>query len=73
QAELEKQKQLLKDKKKEAKAADKQIAALEEAKAEAAAIEAAVAQKAEIEKVVTTLISNGKTADEILEMLGSNS
>ncbi len=72
QAEIDKQKQLLKDKKKELKAADKQIAALEQAKAEAAAIEAAVAQKAEIEKVVTALISNGKTAEEILSLLDGN-
>ncbi|MCD7748653.1 MAG: hypothetical protein LUH42_01215 [Oscillospiraceae bacterium] len=72
QAELDKQKQLMKDKKKEIKAAEKQIASLETAKAEAEAIEAAVAQKAEIEKVVTALISNGKSADEILSLLNSN-
>ena len=68
-AELEKQKQLLKAKKKELRAAEKAILALEQKKAEAAAIETAVAQKAEIEKVVSKLVSSGKSADDILEML----
>ena len=68
-AEIEKQKQLLKAKKKELRAAEKAILSLEEKKAEAAAIETAVAQKAEIEKVVTKLVSSGKSADDILEML----
>ncbi len=68
-AAIEKQKQLLKAKKKELRAAEKAIAALEAKKAEAAAIEAAAAQKVEIEKVVSKLVSSGKSADEILEML----
>ena len=68
-AEIEKQKQLLKAKKKEVRAAEKAIVTLEEKKAEAVAIETAVAQKAEIEKVVTKLVSSGKSAEDILEML----
>ena len=68
-AEIEKQKQLLKGKKKELRAAEKAILALEEKKAEAAAVEAAVAQKAEIEKVVTKLVSSGRSAEDILDLL----
>jgi predicted nucleic acid-binding protein len=59
----------LKGKKKELKAADKALAALQEKKSQVDAIAAAVAQKAEIEKVVSSLISSGKTADEILDVL----
>ena len=68
-AAIEKQKQLLKAKKKELRAVEKSIVTLEQKKIEAAAIETAVAQKAEIEKVVTKLVSSGKSADDILEML----
>lgn len=68
-AELEKQKQLLKAKKKELRAVEKELLALEEKKAQAEAIEAAAAQKVEIEKVVSKLVSSGRSADEILEML----
>ena len=68
-AEIEKQKQLLKAKKKELRAADKALAALEAKKLEAQAIETAAAQKVEIEKVVSKLVRSGKSADEILEML----
>ena len=68
-AEVEKQKQLLKGKKKELRAVEKTILSLEQKKVEAAAIENAVAQKAEIEKVVTKLVSSGKSAEDILEML----
>ncbi len=68
-AAIEKQKQLLKAKKKELRAVEKSILTLEQKKVEAAAIETAVAQKAEIEKVVTKLVSSGKSADDILEML----
>ena len=68
-AEIDKQKQLLKAKKKELRAAEKDLLALEEKKAEAEAIEAAAAQKMEIEKVVSKLVSSGKSADEILELL----
>ena len=68
-AELEKQKQLLRAKKKELRAVEKELLVLEEKKAEAAAIASAAAQKVEIEKVVSKLVSSGKSADEILEML----
>lgn len=68
-AAIEKQKQLLKAKKKELRAAEKALLDLEAKKVEAAAIENAAAQKVEIEKVVSKLVSSGKSADEILEML----
>ena len=68
-AELEKQKLLLRAKKKELRTVEKELLALEEKKVEAEAIEAAAAQKQEIEKVVSKLVSSGKSADEILEML----
>lgn len=56
-------------KKKEIKAEERAIAGLEEKKEQAAAIAAAAEQKKEVEKVVSSLISSGKSADEILEML----
>jgi nucleotide-binding universal stress UspA family protein len=59
----------LKAKKKELRAAEKTLATLEEKKTQVDAIAAAVAQKAEIEKVVSSLISSGKAADEILDLL----
>jgi Zn-dependent metalloprotease len=59
----------LKQKRKELQAADKALAVLEEKKSQVDAIAAAVAQKAEIEKVVSSLISSGKAADEILDLL----
>ena len=68
-AEIEKQRQLLKAKKKELRAVEKELLVLEEKKVEAETIEAAAAQKVEIEKVVSKLVSSGKSADEILEML----
>ena len=68
-AAIEKQKQLLKAKKKELRAADKAIAALEAKKQQAAEIANAAAQKVEIEKVVTKLVSSGRSAEEILELL----
>lgn len=68
-AEIEKQKKLLSAKKKELRAVEKELLILEEKKAEAEAIAAAAAQKVEIEKVVSKLVSSGKSADEILEML----
>ncbi len=68
-AEIDKQKQLLRAKKKELRAAEKSILALEEKKAQAEAIAAAQSQKAEIEKAVSKLVSSGKSAEEILEML----
>ena len=66
---IEKQKQLLKAKKKDIRAAEKAIAALEAKQAEAEAIKAAAAKKEEIAQVVTKLVSSGKSAEEILEML----
>lgn len=68
-AAIEKQKQLLKAKKKELRTAEKTLLMLQEKKAEAEAIEAASAKKAEIEAAVTKLVSSGKSAEEILEML----
>lgn len=68
-AAIEKQKELLKAKKKELRAAEKALLVLQEKKAQAEAIEAASAKKAEIEAAVTKLVSSGKSADEILEML----
>ena len=68
-AEIEKQKQLLKAKKKVLRSVEKDLLALEEKKVEAAAVETAAAQRVEIEKVVSKLVSSGKSADEILEML----
>ena len=68
-AAIEKQKQLLKAKKKELRTAEKTLLVLQEKKAEAEAIEAASAKKAEIEEAVTKLVSSGKSAEEILEML----
>lgn len=58
-----------KDKKKEIRKAEKFLAALKVKKEESEAIEAADAQKAEIEKVVTKLISSGKSAEDILSHL----
>lgn len=68
-AEMGRQKQLMKDNKKALRAAEEAIAAMEEKKQQASAIEAAAAQKEEIERLVTSLISSGKSADEILDFL----
>ena len=68
--EIEDKKALLKGKKKEIRKIEKDILALETKQAEAEAIEAALAQKEEIQSVVTKLISSGRTAEEILELLG---
>lgn len=67
--EMETLKQNLKANKKALRAVERTLNALQEKKAETEAIAAAAAQKMEIEKVVSTLISSGKPADEILEML----
>ena len=67
-AAIEGQKQLLKANK-AIRAADKALVELGAKKTEAAAIADAAAQKVEIEKVVTKLVSSGRSADEILEML----
>ena len=66
---MENLKQKLKENKKALRAVERSLNTLQEKKAETEAIAAAVAQKKEIEKVVSTLISSGKPADEILEML----
>lgn len=67
--EMETLKQNLKANKKALRAVERTLNALQEKKAETEAIAAAAAQKKEIEKVVSTLISSGRPADEILEML----
>ena len=68
-AEIEDKKAILKGKKKEIRKVEKDILALEAKRAEAEAIETAVAQKEEIQSVVSKLISSGKSADEILDLL----
>ena len=67
--ESESLRQRLKANKKALRAVERTLTALQEKQAETEAIAAAAAQKMEIEKVVSTLISSGKPADEILEML----
>ena len=59
----------LKAKKKELRMAEKTLAVLKEKKSQADAVAAAAAQKKEIEKVVSSLVSSGRSADEILDML----
>ena len=66
----------IKDKQKAAKATkaeirkvEKALAALKVKKEESEAIEAATAKKAEIEKVVTELISSGKSPEDILSQI----
>ena len=66
---IEKQKQLLRAKKKELHAVEKAIVSLTEKKAAAEAAEVAAAKKVEIEQVVAELVGSGKSADEILQML----
>lgn len=66
---MENLKQALKANKKALRAAERNLATMTEKKQETEAIAAAAQQKREIEKVVSTLISSGKPADEILEML----
>ncbi len=68
-ASMEELKEQLKTKRKELRAAEKLIASLENQKEQADAIAVAVAQKKEIEKVVSSLVSSGHSADEILGML----
>lgn len=53
----------------EIRKAEKVMASLMVKKEKSEAIEAAAAQKAEIEKVVTKLISSGKSAEDILSQL----
>ena len=66
---IKEQQLLAKDKKKEIRKAEKVLASLVAKKEQSDAIEAAAAQKAEIEKVVTQLLSSGKSAEEILSQL----
>ena len=66
---IEEKKTLLKNKKKALRKAEKALLALEVKKAEAETIEAAAAQENEIKTVVSKLISSGKSAEEILELL----
>lgn len=66
EANIEEQKKLLKAKKKEARAADRDIAALQAKKEKEDAAKAAKEQKAALEKVVEGLLQKGKTADDIL-------
>ena len=68
-ATMEELKVQLRSKRKELRAADKALAALVEKKDQADAVAAAAAQKQEIEKVVSSLVSSGKSADEILDLL----
>ncbi len=67
---LENTKAQLKAKRKELRAAERQLAQLRLKKTQADADAAAAVQKKEIEKVVSSLVSSGKSADEILDLLG---
>ena len=66
---LEDVKAKLKAKKKELRKADRALTVLLDKKEQADAVAAAAAQKKEIEKVVSSLVSSGKSADEILDLL----
>lgn len=68
-ASMEDLKAQLKIKRKELRTAERTLVALEEKKAQTDAVAAAAAQKQEIEKVVSSLVSSGKSADEILNLL----
>ena len=68
-AAIDEQKNLLKELKRDLRTVEKALLSLEEKKAEAMLIEDAAAKKEEIEKAVTKLVSSGKSADEILNML----
>ena len=61
-AKLEDLKARMKAKKKEMRTAEKALAALLEKKAQTDAVAAALEQKKEIEKVVTSLVSSGRSA-----------
>ena len=67
--EMEDLKNRLRAKKKELRVADRTLTVLKAKKEQADADAAAVAQKKEIEKVVSSLVSSGRSADEILGML----
>lgn len=68
-AEVKEKQAAIKAKKAEIRKAEKVLAGLKVKKEESDAIEAAAAQKAEIEKVVSKLISSGKSPEEILSQL----
>ena len=70
-AAMEDVKTQLKAKKKELRAAERTLTALREKKKQVDAVAAEAAQKKEIEAVVKTLVSSGRSADEILDMLKS--
>ena len=63
---IEVQKALLKDKRKELRKAEKQLTALKEKQAKAEAIEAEKAKQQEVEAIVAQLLNDGKSADEII-------
>lgn len=62
-------KEQLKQNKKAIRAVDKTIAGLEAKREQAQAIADAAKQKKEIDRVVSNLVSSGKTAEEILALL----
>lgn len=68
-AQLEDVSAQLKAKRKELRTTERLIASLEARREQANAAAAAAAQKQEIEKVVSSLMSSGKDAEEILDML----
>ena len=59
----------MKDVKRDLRAIDKEIAKLEAKKAEADAAAAAALMQEEVQKRVAALVAEGKTKEEILEML----
>ncbi len=69
ETQLEDVKAQLKEKKKELRTVERLIISLQARKDQADAAAVAAAQKQEIEKVVSSLISSGKDADEILGLL----
>ena len=68
-ASMEDVKAQLKAKRKELRGVERLIVSLESRKEQADAAAVAAAQKQEIEKVVSTLMSSGKDANEILGLL----
>ena len=67
---LENAKAQLKAKRKELRTAERQLAKLRLRKSQTDADAAAIVQKQEIEKVVSSLVSSGRSAEEILDLLG---
>ena len=68
-AAMEDAKARLKAKKKELRTVERTLSALREKKKQADAVAVQAAQKKEIEEVVKSLVSSGRSADEILDML----